>query len=121
MLYLARCAARLAAAFVFAVPAVAQNYGQWAIELGQRGFVSGAPFDLSSLDSVDTVNGNVVLNIPLAALPAGHAGSGLNLTLTYNSGMYDTRTNYIYDGPSFHADTQVTLPIVGYPWLYGYQ
>src|SRR5215472_7939655 len=95
---------------VFAGTAAAQqpSYGQWPVDLGQRGFVPGATFDISKLDSVNPVNGNVMLNIPLASLPAGHAGSGLSLDLTYNSAIFDTSTMWVVDNNqppyAFHSD-----------------
>jgi len=112
---------------VFTIRAVAQppNYGQWPLELGARGFISGAPYDLSSFDSINAVNGNVVLSVPLAALPAGHAGSGLNLTLNYNSSMFDAFAHYVQNTGttySFHTDTFLLPPFSNeFGWYYGYQ
>lgn len=106
------------------VPVAAQDFGQWAVELGQRGFVSGAPFDVSGVDSVNAVNGNVTLNVPLAALPAGHAGLGLDVSLVYGSSMYDAASRWVGDGPPnyFHGYTQLsTGQVTPAPWLYGYQ
>jgi RHS repeat-associated protein len=104
--------------------AAAQNYGQWPIDLGQRGFVPGAAFDISNLDSVNPVNGNVIMNIPLASLPAGRAGSGLNVGLIYNSLIFDTTTMWVLDNGqppyAFHSDNILVPLAAGTPWTYAF-
>jgi hypothetical protein len=100
------------------------SWAQWTKEVGQRGFVPGAAFDVSTVDSVDTVNGNVVIRVPLASLPAGHAGSGASVTLRYNSGMYDSRTDYLATSSTTY-ETATALMLAGTGdisgvWSYGY-
>jgi hypothetical protein len=55
----------------------------------QRGFLPNAVYDVSELDSVNTVNGNLSLRIPLASLPRGPAGHGFDVELLYHSQIYD--------------------------------
>jgi hypothetical protein len=56
----------------------------------QRGFNPGGSYALSDIESISTASGNLMLNVPLGALPPGRAGSpGFTLGLTYNSKLYD--------------------------------
>jgi len=106
---------------------VSPAWSQWTKEVAQRGFISGTAFDISTLDSVDTVNGNVIIRIPIAALPAGRAGTGVKVALTYNSGIYDSVTNYlIYDSggtPLYNVSSALIGASVGNSygvWSYGF-
>src|SRR6185369_1465607 len=45
---------------------------------------------LSDIESINTTNGNVILKIPLASLPAGRGGSAEGVGLYYNSKPYET-------------------------------
>jgi RHS repeat-associated protein len=55
----------------------------------QRGFLPSAVYSLSELDSINTVNGNLSLRIPLASLPPGRAGHSFDVELLYHSQIYD--------------------------------
>lgn len=105
---------------------------QWTQQMGQRGFVPGAAFDHSTIDSVDMLNGNVVVRIPLTAMPLGHAGSSVDITLTYNSALFDSPYHWDSDwmnllGNGVNAPYQATqlMPTVmgdalNGTWGYGY-
>jgi RHS repeat-associated protein len=80
---------------VFLLVAASSAYAQWTKAMPGRGRVPGASFDGTGLESVNMVNGNVLLNIPLTSLPAGDAGSSVDLSLTYNSAIYETTTQYL--------------------------
>src|SRR5262245_63948343 len=54
-----------------------------------RGFMPTADQIGSPLDAIDAVNGKLHLQIPLASLPRGRAGSGFDLDLVYDSHLYD--------------------------------
>src|SRR5262245_43587702 len=54
-----------------------------------RGFMPTADQIRSPLDAIDAVNGKLHLQIPLASLPRGRAGSGFELNLVYDSHLYD--------------------------------
>lgn len=84
---------------------------QWTKTMPERGMVPGASFDGSSLGNVDMVNGNIVLHIPLTSLPAGAAGSGLDLVYTYNSAIYDNTSGYYVTYP-------IVPPAAGTPPAY---
>src|SRR4051794_18766237 len=55
----------------------------------QRGFEPGGSYSLSNIESVNTTNGNLMLNIPLGGLPAGRGGLSAGINLLYNSKMFD--------------------------------
>jgi len=55
----------------------------------QRGFMPNSVHSGGGFDSIDVVNGNLKLAIPLASLPAGRGGMSFDLDLIYNSQIYD--------------------------------
>jgi RHS repeat-associated protein len=55
-----------------------------------RGFVAGGSYALSDIETINTTNGNLMLNIPLASLPAGR-GPGYTLALRYNSKLWNSQ------------------------------
>src|SRR5207237_10260979 len=54
-----------------------------------RGFMPTADQVTSPIDSINTVNGNLHLQVPLASMPKGRAGWGFDLDLVYDSHLYD--------------------------------
>jgi RHS repeat-associated protein len=65
----------------------------------KRGFAPAASYAVSDIESVNTTNGNLGLQIPIANLPAGRGGSpGAGLTLSYNSKIWDTPITILPDG-----------------------
>src|SRR5258705_13631210 len=62
-----------------------------------RGFMPTSDQLSSPVDSIDAVNGKLHLQIPLASLPRGKAGSGFDLELNYDSHLYDLL-------PSLHGE-----------------
>ncbi len=64
-----------------------------------RGLQAGNSYAISDIETVNLQNGNVVLNIPLASLPAGKGSSpGLTVGLKYNSKLWDSRQELRHDG-----------------------
>lgn len=64
-----------------------------------RGFQTGNAYSISDIETINTTNGNLMLNIPLASLPAGRGSSpGFTLSLTYNSKLYDKKREDRDDG-----------------------
>ena len=56
----------------------------------QRGLYPGGSYLVSDIDTINTFNGNLMLNIPLASLPLGRGGeAGPGFGLTYNSKLWD--------------------------------
>ena len=88
----------------------------------QRGLVPAGSYSVSDLETINSVNGNVFYQIPLASLPPGRAGWGAGLKLTYNSQIYDVN---LYPGTSNNSPGVQTLYHWLYPsqwggWQYGY-
>lgn len=56
----------------------------------QRGLYPNGAYDATGVDTINTTNGNLYLNIPLASLPSGRGGQpGFTLRLHYNSKLYN--------------------------------
>ena len=72
-----------------------------------RGFRAGQAYSVSDIETVNTTNGNLILRLPVASLPAGRGGSGFTLSLFYNSKLYDS-----FAGPGNDPGGRViTLPM----------
>jgi len=56
----------------------------------QRGTYPQGSYALSNIESINPVNGNLMFNIPLGALPAGRKGMSAGVGLYYNSKLYDS-------------------------------
>jgi hypothetical protein len=63
----------------------------------QRGFQPGASYALSDIETINTTNGNLMLNLPLGKLPAGRGGLSGQLSLHYDSKLYDSKTQWYQD------------------------
>ena len=60
----------------------------------ERGFQPTGSYQLSDIETVNSKNGNVMLRVPLTALPEGRGGNpGFQLTLNYNSKLWDIYTH----------------------------
>ena len=60
----------------------------------ERGFQPTGSYQLSDIETVNSKNGNVMLRVPLTALPPGRGGNpGFQLTLNYNSKLWDIYTH----------------------------
>lgn len=80
-------------AFGAAPAARAQNSSQ------QRGFQPGSSYSVSDIESVNNQNGNLMLSIPLASLPAGRGGSpGAGVSLIYNSKLWTSPSSMVPNG-----------------------
>jgi RHS repeat-associated protein len=61
-------------------------------ETPKRGFQPTGSYALTDLETINTTNGNMILRVPLASLPAGRGGNpGFTLNLLYNSKLWDSR------------------------------
>lgn len=64
----------------------------------QRGFYPGNSYALSDIETISMSSGNLMMNVPLGSLPAGRGGSsGFQLSLMYNSKLYDSYIDTMYD------------------------
>ena len=63
-----------------------------------RGFQPTASYSLGGIETINTDNGNLMLNIPLAALPSGRGGHpGFRLSLRYNSKIWNGEFDVVED------------------------
>ena len=62
-----------------------------------RGFQPGGSFALSDIESINTTNGNLMLNLALGKLAAGRGGLSGQLNLRYDSKLFDSKTQYYQD------------------------
>src|SRR6185369_8425791 len=86
----------------------------------KRGFYPAGSYALSDIESINTTNGNVILKIPLASLPAGRGGSAAGVGLYYNSKPYET---FSYQEGRFEDgsySTQLRASDTG-GWRYGFK
>jgi RHS repeat-associated protein len=61
-----------------------------------RGFHPASSYALGNIETINTTNGNLMLNIPLAQLPAGRGGHpGFQLVLRYNSKIWDGQPDLV--------------------------
>ncbi len=78
---------------IFVVQSIAQE------RRPDRGLQAGNSYAISDIETVNLQNGNMVLNIPLASLPAGKGSSpGYTVSLKYNSKLWDSRQERREDG-----------------------
>ena len=73
-----------------------------------RGFQPTASYSLGGIETVNTVNGNLMLNVPLAVLPPGRGGHpGFQLRLRYNSKIWDGQPDLVPDPVSPNRTVRV--------------
>lgn len=70
-----------------------------------RGVQFANSYASNGFDSVNVSNGNVVINLPIASLPAGR-GPGFTVTLQYNSKLWDSRQEIFTDAVQPGSSTQ---------------
>lgn len=80
-----------------------------------RGFQSANAYAASGLEAINTTNGNLVMNIPIAKLPAGRGGNpGYAITLQYNSKLWESKDTTRNDGsPDEYGNTHYTSTALG--------
>lgn len=54
----------------------------------KRGFQPANSFTLSDVETINTTNGNLILNFPIGSLPSGRGGMSATMRLLYNSKLY---------------------------------
>jgi RHS repeat-associated protein len=84
-----------------------------------RGLMPNAEQLSGPLDSIDPVTGKLHIQIPLASLPTGNAGSGFDLALTYDSRLYDLGVGEI-GGPNWLTQT-ITPTLTNGGWSYNFK
>src|SRR5688572_29464 len=69
------------------------------------------------LDSIDPIAGKLHIQVPLTSLPAGNAGSGFDLSLVYDSRLYDLVAGEVADG---RISQSVSSTLTGGGWRYNF-
>jgi len=70
-----------------------------------RGFMPTADQVTTPLDSIDAVQGNLHLQVPLVSMPKGRAGWGFDVDLVYDSHLYDVMVETDYQWLNNQATT----------------
>lgn len=91
----------------------------------KRGYQSAGSYALSGIENINTTNGNLMLSIPLASLPAGRGGNpGFTLFLHYNSKLWNGKGEQRADGnPDETGNSNYSLELLNPSdeggWHYG--
>ncbi|MCW5968345.1 MAG: hypothetical protein KIT57_07510 [Blastocatellales bacterium] len=85
-----------------------------------RGFHPAGSYSLGEVETINTVNGNLILQTPLGSLPPGRAGLSASLRLTYNGKLWDSFVNYFYNGGNYYTENLLYQSPEG-GWRYSYQ
>jgi YD repeat-containing protein len=100
------------------IPCSALTLAQSGVTTPDRGVKLGNAYIVSEFDTINTTNGNLMLNFPLAQLPAGRGAATAGVSLSYSSKLYnmrsDKRPDYRRD-PSYY-DRTVIEPDVNGGW-----
>jgi hypothetical protein len=78
---------------IFLMPALVVGQGSTPA----RGFQPAGSYALSDIETINTTNGNLMLNLALGKLAPGRGGLSGQLNLHYDSKLYDSRTQYYED------------------------
>jgi len=62
-----------------------------------RGAKVGNAYALGDFETINTTNGNLMLNFPLGSLPSGRGNVGGSVSLVYNSKLWDMKSEKIED------------------------
>jgi len=73
------------------------NFAQEEPKNPDRGTKVGNAYAISDFETINTTNGNLMLNFPLGLLPKGRDEAGAGINLFYSSKLYDTRIEKVQD------------------------
>jgi hypothetical protein len=60
----------------------------------KKGLQAGNSYAAGDIESINTTNGNLMINLPLGGLPAGRGGLSAGVNLMYNSKLWDVYDSY---------------------------
>src|SRR5215510_515113 len=83
-----------------------------------RGVMPNSEQLTDSLDSVDPISGKLHIQIPLASLPEGHAESGFDLSLVYDSHLFNLAGTEVGQN---HVGQIIQSALTGGGWQYNFQ
>ncbi len=86
-----------------------------------RGFQPAGSYALSDLETINTVNGNMILNFPLGKLAPGRGGLSAGINVNYNSKLYDTRLEYAPDDSNQITAQNFLKTSDAGGWRYGFK
>lgn len=86
-----------------------------------KGFQPGGGYAVSDIETINTTNGNLILNIPIAALPKGRGEVGRGVTLIYNSKLYETAVEALPDHSNQITPQNWLVPSYTTGWNYAHQ
>jgi len=110
-------------AFVLVLFSIALPTSQADAQSQKRGFHPAGSYDIGDIETINTKNGNISLNLPITDLPAGRGGDiGAKVRLNYNNKIWNTSWNYLYLGDdSAPTDTFSLIPARQGNWRYGWE
>jgi hypothetical protein len=80
-----------------------------------RGFQFANSYATNGFDAVNVSNGNLIVNLPIASLPAGRGTSpGFTVTLQYNSKLWDSKQTTFTDAIQPGNQDQPPAPTYSY-------
>ncbi|HET9217610.1 MAG TPA: RHS repeat-associated core domain-containing protein, partial [Terriglobia bacterium] len=82
-----------------------------------RGIMPNSEQLSGPLDSIDPISGKLHIQVPLAALPLGNAGSGFDLSLVYDSNLFDLVAGEVGDG---RISQSISSTLTGGGWRYNF-
>jgi RHS repeat-associated protein len=87
----------------------------------QRGFHPGGSFAISDIETINNTNGNLILNVPIGALPPGRNGLTAKVGLTYNSKIWDANPEQAPNCIGQLVTQNYLSQGSGGGWQYGFQ
>ncbi len=97
-------------------PALSQNDYPYNVDTRPKtGFLPDSM--VGAIDSIGPADGGLHLNIPIASLPAGAAGMGFTLSLTYTSSIYSLLPG-VWETPPYAVDPEDLEALDDYPIYY---
>jgi hypothetical protein len=111
--------------FAFALGIISVLFGRiyaQANQTPQRGFHPAGSYALSDIETINTNNGNLMLRLPMASLPAGRGGGlSAGIGLFYNSKIWDSQISIWGDtfGNTYTDHLLRNSPEGG--WRYGFE
>ena len=109
-------------ASLLAIPLAGEDVGTDPpnASLSQPGGARGGSYSLSQIESVNPLNGNMSLRIPVPHLPPGPGGFTAGVDLVYNSTIFDVQT-LVPNNNNGVLQTNYVPSAHGGGWHYGYK
>src|SRR5690606_31201790 len=76
----------------------------------KRGAAPGASYSISDIENINLTNGNLMLNIPVASTAPARNGIVAQISLQYNTKLYEPRVEELPDLSNQLKDQNVLIP-----------